>query len=185
MKLTKTLLSFFIAFSFVACSSSANQGGETEGTDSTAVEESAAEDYSNMTEVDLTEYGISASIMTPGDNKGKLEIEETSWGSLTVKVGEKFGMEIVPFGLTLEEMKAEMDQGGVYEIEMVEEDASYVLYKRTIPGSEVEAEYHFFMNTEIGEEIYEIKTMADMELKESHARYILKSAKSFKAKDAV
>ena len=168
-----------------ACSSVGGSNEANSDADSTEVEATMEEDYSGMKEVDLTEYGITASIMVPGDEKGKLEVEETSWGSLTMKVGEKFGIEIVPFGLTLEEMKAEMDQGGVYEIEILEETNDHILYKRSIPNAEVKEEFHFFMYKEMNGESYEIKSMADMELKESAARNALKAAKSFQAKDAV
>ena len=102
-----------------------------------------------------------------------------------MKVGEKFGIEIVPFGLTLKEMKAEMDQGGVYEIEILEETKDHILHKRSIPNAEVKEEFHFFLYKEMNGESYEIKSMADMELKESAARNALKAAKSFQPKDAV
>ncbi len=179
MKYLSSLLTLLLITTIFSCSSGGGAEGDAE-TDSTAVANAVEEDYSNMSEADLSDYGIMATIMTPDD--GKLEIEETSWGSVTLKAGQKFGLEIVPFGLTLEEMKAEMDQGGVYKVEIIEEDPAYILYKRSIPDSEVSDEYHFFMNKEINGEIYEIKSMADMELKEGAARKNLKAAKSFKAK---
>lgn len=147
--------------------------------------EGSSEDYSGMREVDLSDYGISASIMTPPETKGKLEIEETSFGSLVIKVGDKFGVEIVPFGLTIAEAKEEMDQGGLYQIEILEEGENHLLYKKSIPDSEVQEEFHIFMNVEMNGEIYEIKSLAEIELKEAQARNILKAAKSFKAKEAV
>ena len=184
MKSIRLTLSTLIISALFACSSGGGNDTTADGADSTQVENAAAEDYSDMTEVNLSEYGIAASIMVPGENKGKLEMEETSWGSITLKVGDKFGIEIVPFGLTLEEMKAEMDQGGVYQIEIIEEDPNYLLYKRSIPNAEVKDEYHFFMYKEINGESYEIKSMADMELKELAARTALKAAKSLKGEEA-
>jgi hypothetical protein len=41
------------------------------------------------------------------------------------------------------------------------------------------------MNVEMNGELYEIKSLAELELNEAQARNILKAAKSFKAKEAV
>lgn len=182
--LKSLLLPILMIFLFACGSGTGNTEGDTESTES-AVEENMTEDYSDMREADLSEYGIMATIMTPPESKGMLEIEETSFGSVTVRVGDKFGIEIVPFGFTLDEAKAEMDQGGVYNIEILEEKENYILYKKSIPDEEVGEEYHVFMNAEIDGEVYEIKTLAELELKEAQARNILKAAKSFKAKEAV
>lgn len=186
MKRSNLLLLAASLFAFTACSSGGGNA-DAESTEETTMEEAVEmdTDYTGMVEVDLNEYGVMASLMVPGDDKGRLEVSETSWGSIEVRVGEKFGMEIVPFGLSLEEGKAELDQGGVYTIEVLEENESMILYKRTIPNAEVKDEVHFFMTHTIDGEIYELKTMADMELKEAHVREIMKSAMSMKAKPAV
>lgn len=180
MKLYKLLPSTFLITILIACGSPSEGNQEEQTTE--AIEET--ESYEGMREADLSEYGVMATIMVPAENKGKLEVEESSWGSIMIKVGDDFGLEVVPFGLTLDEARSELDQGGVYEIEIVEENEAYLLYRKSIPNAEVKDEFHFFMNAEINGEIYEIKSLADMELKEAKARKILKSAKSFKEKPA-
>lgn len=167
----------------IACSSGAKSDSENEQQTEESQNE-PQEDYSNMREVDLSEYGIMGTIQLPKADKGKLEIKETSWGSVEVKVGDRFGLEIVPFGLTIAEKKAELENGTVYEVDILEDEDDFIFYKKYIPNSEVLEEYHFFLNKQIQEDIYEIKSMADMELKEGAVREILRSAKSFKAKPA-
>lgn len=183
MKYVK-LLPISLLFFVFACSSGGGNSEENSNTDSTAVAE-VVEDYSGMREADLSEYGIMATMMVPGENKGKLDIEETSYGSVIIKTGSDFALEIVPFGLTIEEMKMELQEGGVFTIDIVEEQPNYIFYSKGIPDSDVVPEFQFFLNAEINGEIYEIKSMADMELTDPQVRRILKSAKSFKGKDAV
>ena len=77
MKSIKSILSLFFLSAIFSCSSVGGSNEANSDADSTEVEATMEEDYSGMKEVDLTEYGITASIMVPGDEKGKLEVEET------------------------------------------------------------------------------------------------------------
>lgn len=185
MKSSKLILTAAIssAFLFTACSSGGGNAEAGTESDSLSTASEVVEDYSDMQEVDLSEYGMMASVFVP--KSGKVEMVETSWGSVEIMVGDKFGMEVVPFGFTIAEKKDELKQSSVFETEIIEDKDNYFLYKKTIPNSEIMEEYHFFLNQTIDGEIYEVKSMADLELKEAQARKVLKAAKSLKAKPAM
>jgi hypothetical protein len=134
-----------------------------------------------MQKVELSDFGLMASIYLPQENKGPLMVEESSYGTIVMKVGERFGLEIVPFGMDIVEKRNELEQGTVFQIEVLEERQEYMLYRKFIPGSEVLEEFHIYLTKEIDGELVAVKTLDDMELKEAQAREVLKSAKSLKA----
>jgi hypothetical protein len=165
----------------MACGSGGEQN-EQGSTDSTeVVGQSTEEDYDQMQKVELSDFGLMASIYLPQENKGPLMVEESSYGTIVMKVGERFGLEIVPFGMDIVEKRNELEQGTVFQIEVLEERQEYMLYRKFIPGSEVLEEFHIYLTKEIDGELVAVKTLDDMELKEAQAREVLKSAKSLKA----
>lgn len=178
-KLTSILFIGLIAFLF-ACGGGANQD-QTESQSTENQNEKAAADYSDMESHDLSSYDIPAQIYLPG-NMGKPDMNLTDWGSLEIRIGENYGLEIVPFGLLLSEKKAELEADLVYQINYLEEKPDLLVYEKSIQDSDVDPEYHFFINREIAGEVYEIKSLAALSMKKAQMEKVLKAAKSFEAK---
>jgi hypothetical protein len=177
----KTKHLFFIAglaTLMAACGGNAEK--QSKAKDNT--ENSTEADYSKMQLLSLSEYNIPAEIYIPDESKGQALINESPTGGVEIKVGDRFGIEIVPFGLSKEAIKEELDNDLVYSIEYLEEDDQSILYKKSIKDSDIEAEFHIFLENEINGEIYEVKSINEMEFKESAAKEMLKSARSFQAK---
>ena len=180
MKIKHIILSTMV-FSLVACGSGGGNS-DSDATDSTAVESNEMqEDYSQMQEVDLSEYGVMASMYVPN---GNLMIEESGYGSIVLRVGDRFGIEVVPFGMEIVEKRNELEAGTVFQVEVLEERTDYMFFRKFIPGSEVLQEFHVYLTRDINGELVAVKSLDDMEMKEAQAREVLKSAKSIKVKDA-
>lgn len=174
MKIIKLSAIVFSAIFMLACS------GNQKETEKTETESSS--DYNNMIQVQLNEFGVDASMYIPDENKGKAEIEKTPYGSVEIRVGDNFGLEVVPFGQSKAEFKVELEGDLVYEVEYLEEDDHLLFYKRSIKDSDMEPEFHFFLEKKINGEIYEVKSLADMSFKENAVKEMLKSAKSIETK---
>lgn len=158
-KKIKFLGLFVLAASIMACGGDQKTtDGETETTKENEME-AAKPDMTGMEEIDLTEYDIPATIYAPDESKGKRTITATEWGSVQVESGKKFGIEIVPFGMTIEEKKAELSNASVYTIDIISEDANSIVFSKAINGTELEPEIHFFMTKEINGDVYEIKSL--------------------------
>ncbi len=151
--------------------------------ESNSTEELSAESYEGMTEISLSEFGLEATIQIPDESKGKAEITETSFGSIQIVVGKNYGIEIVPFGLSIDEKKEELAGDLVYNVEYLTENPNLIEYKRTIKESDVEEEYQFFMNKELNGEVYEIKSISEMSFKKFALKSMVNSAKSLKMKN--
>ena len=183
MKLRNIAL-FALAFGLIACGSAGEQGAEDSTTSNEIAEQAPEVDYSQMQEVDLSEFGLMAHIYLPSEDKGPLKVEESSYGTILMNVGERFGLEVVPFAMNIVETRNELEQGTVFQIEVIEERKEYMLYRKYIEGSEVLEEYHVYLTKEINGELIAVKSLDDMELKEAQAREVLKSAMSLQAKEA-
>jgi len=172
-----------LAISLMACGSGAGNTEQEAADSSQVVRQEIEADYSQMQAVDLSDLGLMASIYAPNEEKGRLSMEESGYGSIILRLGERFGLEVVPFAMGIVEKRNELEQGTVYQIEVIEERKDYMLYRKFIPGSEVLQEYHLYLTKEINGELVAVKTLDDMELKEAQAREVLKSAQSLKAKN--
>lgn len=164
-----------------ACENSTSQKEES-ANETTEVKSDAEANYQGMKQVDLTDYTIPASLYIPDEKKGVAKISETAYGSVQIEVGDRFGLEIVPFGQSLKDKKADLANDLVYTVNIIEEDENYVLFEKSIKDSDIEAEYHFFMNVELDGELYELKSVSDKAYSKAAAESMLKSAKSFSPK---
>lgn len=167
--------------SLIACGGEASKEAGSE--EDTMTDEAAMEgedNYDQMTKVNLSDYDIAASIYIPDESKGKSEIQATDWGSITINVGKNFGIELVPFGMSIEEKKAELDGDLVYTVEYLEETPESIYYTKTIRDSDMEPEYHFFSNKEIEGDIIEVKNIEDGMFKKTAIELMMKSARSLK-----
>jgi hypothetical protein len=167
----------------VACDTPASKETEKETTDSAEEGKAADEEgsYENMNTVNLSEYDVFGSVKIPDESQGKPEIKTTAAGSTVVKVGNKYAIEIIPFGMSLQEKKDELNDDLVYEVNYLEEKADYIIYEKTIADSEVEPEVHFYLIKDLNGEIYGIQNVNKQAFSEKAIRDMLHSAKSLQA----
>ena len=165
-------LSIFLA----ACENSSTTNDTEESTE--AVEETKA--AANMEALDLSEYGMPATIPIPDASKGKAEVNMTDWGSLEIRVGNRYGIELVPYGMSVAEVKAELESGLVYEINFIEATDQLLFYEKQIKDSDIAPEYHFFFTAEMQGDIVEIKSLGEAYSKGA-VEAMIASAKSFAA----
>jgi len=155
MKKLKFIGLFALSMSVFACG-----GGESPEAGSEAVETASAEvDYKGMEWTDLTEFGVNASLQIPNGDKGPQRIQNSATESVEIIVGTSYGIEVIPFGLTVEEKKAGLDGDLVYTIEYLEDTPDKVVYKKTIKDTDVEPEFHFLLMKEIDGESYSIQSL--------------------------
>lgn len=181
MKIKKYLLIAAVTIFAAAC----DQKAEKDDSKQADTEETTENDYSQMQVVSLDDYNVPAKIYLPNTSKGKALISELSSGGVEIIIGDHFGIEIIPFGLSKEEFKAELNGDLVYTIDYLEENEQSILYKKTIKDSEVDAEFHFFLEKDLNGDVYELKSLREMEFNESAAKQMLKAAKSFQSKQEV
>lgn len=182
MKILKqSILLSCLAF-LIACGGKTNPEETNSSENENAPIPTEKVDYSNMHEIDLSEYNVPAFIFIPNENKGKAKIEETAYGSVQIEVGERFGIEVLPFGLSLTEFKAELENDMVFQVEIIEETENYITYQKTIADSGTEAEFHFFFSKNLEGDLFEVKSMSEKEFSEGALKEMLKSAKSLSSK---
>lgn len=156
MRTLKFISAVVISLSLLAC------GGEakTEGSDAAAENDAAAQvDYKGMELVNLSEFAVNASIQLPNEDKGPRKIQSSATESIEILVGDAFGIEITPFGISVAEKQQELNDDLVYTIEYVEETPEKIVYRKTIKDSEIDPEYHFFITKEINGEPFSIKSL--------------------------
>lgn len=179
MKKIKFVSLFVLALTLFACGGDAAKSDEAK---TEVVEETPVVDYNGMEMIDLNPFNIPASLYIADGTKGKQDIRSTPQESVVVKVGSKFGIEIIPFGLTISEKKEELAGGLVYKIEYLEETTNKLVYKQSIPGTEMDPEFHFFYDVEINGDIYSIKSLNKEYTEKDIAKMVI-SAESFTEKN--
>jgi len=155
-------------------------GNSAETTEENATTtETPAVDYKGMEMVDLSEYDVPASMYLADQSKGKRDIRMSEMGTTQVEVGKNLGIEIVPFGLTVAEKKAELSGDLVYQTEFTEETDNKLVYIKTIPDSEVEPEHHFYYTVELEGDLYAVKSLNKAYSKKAIEKMVM-AAKSIK-----
>lgn len=176
MKIVKPLFfTALIAFT-IACGGNKSKQAEE---DSTAASASEAQD---LKQIDLSEYQLNATISIPDDSKGKAELMATDWGSIEVKIDDWYGLEIVPYGMSVIDKKAELKADLVYDIAYLIDKENLIFYKKTITDSELDPEFHFFMTKEIDGELIEIKSSSDQSYTKSQVEKMILSAETLNPK---
>lgn len=171
----------FCAITLAACGGDTPETKNDGKTNKTTVSEKKSEDdMKGMHSVNLIDYDIDASLFIPDDSKGKAEFLMTDAGALTILVGNKYGIELMPYGLTVSEKKEELANDLVYTIEYLKDEPDLLVYKKTIADSEMEPDFHFFMNTTLGEDNYEIKSL-DNHYSKKAVEKMIQSARSLSA----
>ncbi|MEQ8625510.1 MAG: hypothetical protein RJQ00_03745 [Vicingaceae bacterium] len=135
-----------------------------------------------MKQIDLSEYELNATISVPDESKGEAEVVATDWGSIVISISDWYGIEIVPFGISIEEKKAELTADLVYSVEYLTEEENLIMYKKTIAESDVDPEFHFFMTTEINGELVEVKSAGDQTFTKKQVEAMINSAKTLSQK---
>lgn len=167
-----------LALLFSACEGNADSNTEVEGTETNETTTESSEE--NLNAIDLGEYDLPGNISIPTDESGKAEISTTDWGSVEIRVGNRYGVELVPFGMSVDEVRAELESDLVYEINFIETTENLLFYEKKIKDSDIDAEYHFFYTTEFDGDILEIKSLGESYSK-SAVESMIVSAKSFAA----
>ena len=102
--------------------------------------------------------------------------------SIVISISDWYGIEIVPFGISIEEKKAELTADLVYSVEYLTEEENLIMYKKTIAESDVDPEFHFFMTTEINGELVEVKSAGDQTFTKKQVEAMINSAKTLSQK---
>tara|TARA_R110000868_G_scaffold121081_5_gene321287 strand:+ start:55 stop:576 length:522 start_codon:yes stop_codon:yes gene_type:complete len=173
MRKLRLLSLFALIVLFSACGSGEEKSSAKE-------EETLNENYNKMIQTDLSEYGLNATIYIPDESKGKAEISETSWGSINIEVGENFGLEIIPFGMSIEDKKIELQGDLVYNTEYIEQTENLLVFTKVIKDSDMEPEVHFFYVTKVDGEQVEVKNTKDRTFRKEAVDKMVESAKSLK-----
>jgi len=179
MKKLQFIGTLIIAISIVAC------GGDSKSTDTSSPEttesvETKAENYKGMELANLSDYGVEGSLQIPDKSKGPPKIQTSAIESIEIMVGDAFGIEVIPFGQTVAEKKAELDGDLVYSIEYVEETPEKILYKKTIKESDIDPEYHFYITKYLNGEPFSVQSLNKVYKQKSVERMIV-SAESLTA----
>lgn len=161
---------------FMACGGP--EETKEESGDATSVEETTTEDLSGMDELALDDFQLFGSIYLPNDKKPL--VVTTDWGSTEIRVGDYFGIEILSAGISVEEFKTQLAEDLVYTIEYIEDSENLIIYSKSIEGSDIKPEVHFFMNYEGNGELFEIRSVADESFTKPSIEKMVKSAKTFK-----
>lgn len=185
MKLSHLLYTFVLIFMIAACNSAQAPAEESSEETTEEVAEQESMDMSDMEAIDLREYDMDASIQVPNESNGPREIILTESGNIQIVAGKKFGIEIVPFGMTPIEKKRELADDLVYVIEYLEESQEALVYTKTIKDGDIESEIHFFFSTEINGEMIEIKNIDGMKYKRSAIEKMLASARSIQPSSGI
>ena len=156
MKTIKFIGAIAISMSLFACAGAATAESSEENTEKSA---QAEVDYEGMELVDLSEFLVNASMQLPDESKGPRKIQNSATESIEIMLGDKFGIELIPFGLSITEKQEELNGDLVYNIEYLEETPDKIVYKKTIKDSKIEPEFHFFLTKEINGEPFSVKSL--------------------------
>lgn len=178
---TFTILSFSILL-FACGDNSAVEANENEAAEEATMKEETT--LKNAVDIDLSQYDLAASISIPDESKGKAEVSLTDAGSIVIKVGTNFNLDIQAYGISVAEKKDELASDLVYEIEYIEESENSILYKKSIKDSDITPEYHFFLNKEIDGDIVEVKNGLEEFFSQKAVEKMMQSANSLKANNA-
>jgi len=152
-------------------------GGETSSQTEETTEEVA--NVEGMTMVNLRDNGFEGAIFLPNEDFGAPEFERTNWGSLQIRVGDRFGMELQQEPMSIEEKKAELMDEQVYTVEFIEDTPNLLFWKKSIPDSGIDPEFQFFYLYQADGFNVEIKSFASEQFSESAVKKMIQSAKSY------
>jgi hypothetical protein len=177
MKKIKYIIPVFIS-ALIACGGGGETAAESEenGTEATEAISGA--------ETNLSDYGMPYSIVVPDAGSGEVEIMANDWGGVEIVKGEGYMMSIAYGEGDLDLLKFDMEEDLVYKSTIIEEGENFILYKREIPDSGMDPEYHFMVVFSVDGEAIELSNMKDMIFSEEAVRNMLNSAKTFKASAA-
>ena len=176
MKKIKYIIPVFIS-ALIACGGGGETAAESEenGTEST-------ESISGA-ETELSDYGMPFIIVVPDAGSGEVEIIANDWGGVEIVKGEGYMMSIAYGEGDIDLLKFDMEEDLVYKSSIIEEGENFIIYKREIPESGMEPEYHFMVVFPVDGEAMELSNMKDVIFGEKAVRNMLQSAMTFKAND--
>jgi hypothetical protein len=168
MKKLLFLLMIPVAAAFVSC------GGEKK-------EETAK--IPGMMEVDLSPYGIQATMMIPDSTKGIADIQAQSYG-VEIKVGKSYQILVKEGDEDIELKKSDIKSNEVFKLKRyVKEEPTLLFYEVALPDAE-QGQYHFFAIVKAGNSTYIVEDIQEEAFTEKDIERMVESAKSIKPKEA-
>lgn len=177
MKKLAYILSALVLVTFTACGS-----GENNGEGDVTPEQIEAPKLKGYEELDLSSYGFSLSVMVPNaEANGEPDVVLTERGSLEIKVGTAFGLEIMYGEGDIELLKMDLKEDLVFSHEIIKEEENALIYSQDIPDAGVKTQNHFFYKAQVGSEIFEVRELLDGEFGKGMIEEMLAAAKTIKA----
>ncbi|MBN8703012.1 MAG: hypothetical protein J0M08_08100 [Bacteroidetes bacterium] len=134
-----------------------------------------------MTQVDLTKYGLDATINIPDSTNGTAEIVQQSWGATEIKIGQGFQLSIIEDAGDISLAKSDVAGNDVNKLKkyLIDEPTT-ILYESSI--IENQSEYHLYAIIKTGEKSFVVEDIKGDAFSEKEIRTMLESAKSITAK---
>lgn len=158
-------------------------GGETAEADlAVAEKENLIKDYEPL---DLTTWGFNMTMLVPNaKDYGDVEVTLTERGSLEIKVGRSFGLEIAYGEGDIALLKSDLKDNLVYVSEIILEEPDALIYKQEIPDSGIKTKNHFFYKAVVGSDVYEVRDLIDGKYGKKFIEKMLAAAKTLQPVDA-
>ena len=172
-------LTYIILIALLAFTTSCGDSGPNVDT---AVDENETK-LKGYEELDLTPYGFEMALMVPNavDN-GEAEVIETERGTLEIKVGKSFGIEIMFGDGNIELLKQDLKESLVFTSEIIKEEEDALIYTQDIPDAGIKTTTHFFYKKQLGNDSYEIRDLIDEEYGMALIEKMLIAVKEIKPK---
>lgn len=158
------------------------------GDDKEAVENVQFEAKNNASKLkgfeslNLSEWGYNLSVKVPSaDMSGAAEVVLTERGTIEIKVGSSFGIEIMYGEGDLELLKMDLKEDLVFSHEIIKEEENALIYSQDIPEAGVKTQNHFFYKATVGNDIFEVRELLDGNYSKGMIEKMLAAAKTLKA----
>jgi len=177
MKKIAFILSAFVLIGFTSC------GGDSQSADGVVVEDNnEAPKLKGYEELNLSEWGYNLSVMVPNaEANGAPEVVLTERGTLEIKVGTAFGIEIMYGEGDVELLKMDLKEDLVFSHEIIKEEENALIYSQDIPDAGVKTQNHFFYKAVVGADVFEVRELLDGEFGKGMIEKMLAAAKTLKA----
>ncbi len=153
-------------------------GGSETAKENTEVAETTEVSTEGMQMVNLRDNGFEGAIYIPKD-LGAQEITRTDWGSVRIKAGDHFGIEIQNEAISFDMKTSEIQDNQVYKIDFISQEPPLLFWKKSLPDGSLEDEYQFFYTYQEGGMNIEIKSFDSEIYSKSDIEKMIASAKTF------
>lgn len=173
------MLSLLVVFLAAACSS---------GSEENAEETQNGEDFVNMEEFVMTEFGLNLKLMIPNEDmaRGKPQVSyNDALGYYSLQIGSRFNMQIYDqMDQDVAGIKASVESSNFYKkYEYLQDEPGLLIYSQTLPD-ESRTFYHFYAFKEIDGVKYVIKDDDLGEFTKMSVEVMIKALNSLKSTKA-